>query len=41
MPSFPSDFPEAVFRDTLSHWLLFNFGAPIRHAASSHGTAAT
>jgi len=31
MPAFPPDFPEALFRDTLSHWLLFNFGAPIRH----------
>ena len=34
MPSFPADFPEALFRDTLSHWLLFNFGAPIRHDAA-------
>ena len=33
MPAFPADFPEALFRDTLSHWLLFNFGTPIRHDA--------
>ena len=37
MPWFPPDFPEALFGDTLGHWLLFNFGAPIRHdIAPSH-----
>ena len=42
MPSFPAEFPEDMFRDTLSHWLLFNFGTPIRHAAVPRApTAAT
>lgn len=43
MPSFPTDFPEAQFHDSLGHWLLFNFGAPIRHAKtpSSEQTSAT
>jgi hypothetical protein len=29
--TFPEDFPEAAFRDALSHWLLFNFDTPLRH----------
>ncbi len=32
MPLFPPDFPEALFRDALSHWLLFNFAAAITRA---------
>ena len=40
MPAFPDEFPEAEFRDTLGHWLLFNFGTPIRRDAGSHETKA-
>ena len=35
MPAFPADFPEDLFRDSLSHWLLFNFGTQIRRDTAS------